>query len=44
MFPSHDQAGDGKVGDKVRNAIEENRAILKDAKRNARNNNWEPDK
>ena len=38
------KSGDGKVGDKVRNAIEENRAILKDAKRNARNNNWEPDK
>ena len=33
-----------KVGDEVKNAIEENRAILNDAKKKARANNWEPDK
>ena len=33
-----------KVGDKVKSAIEENRAILKDAKKEARNNEWEPGK
>ena len=33
-----------KVGDKVKSAIEENRAILNDAKKKARANNWEPDK
>ncbi|MDA9613527.1 hypothetical protein N9S04_00055 [bacterium] len=32
----------GKVGDEVKNAIEENRAILDEAKKKARNNNWEP--
>jgi len=34
----------GKVGDAVRSAIEENRAILKDAKEAARNKEWEPEK
>lgn len=33
-----------KVGDEVKSAIEENRAILNDAKKKARANNWEPDK
>jgi len=32
----------GKVGDEVKNAIEENRAILEQEKKRARNNNWEP--
>ena len=32
----------GKVGDEVRSAIEENRAILEQEKKKARNNNWEP--
>jgi hypothetical protein len=31
-----------KVGDKVKVAIEENRALLEEAKKKARNNNWEP--
>jgi hypothetical protein len=32
----------GKVGEKVKAAIEENRAVLEHAKKEARNNNWEP--
>ena len=31
-----------RVGDKVKDAIEENRALLEEAKKKARNNNWDP--
>ena len=31
-----------KVGDEVKSAIEENRAILDKAKKQAKNNQWEP--
>ena len=33
-----------RVGEETKRAIEENRAILNDAKKKARANNWEPDK
>jgi hypothetical protein len=36
------KAESGKVGDEVKSAIEENRALLEEAKKKARNNNWEP--